>query len=110
MEKFLMARFDVYANPGSHATTTPYLLDVQSDLLDGLDTRVVIPLRSLKAFPKVKLSNRLTPTFTIHGEELLLETPKMGAIPQRVLREPVTSLAGERDQITAALDFLFQGY
>ena len=105
-----MARFDVYANPGSHATTTPYLLDVQSDLLDGLDTRMVIPLRSLKAFPKVKLSNRLTPIFTIHSVELLLETPKMGAIPQRVLREPVTSLAWERDQITAALDFLFQGY
>jgi toxin CcdB len=110
MEKLLMARFDVYANPGSHATTTPYLLDVQSDLLDGLDTRMVIPLRRLRAFPKVKLSNRLTPIFTIHSEELLLETPKMGAIPQRVLREPVTSLAGERDQITAACDFLFQGY
>ena len=105
-----MARFDVYANPGSHATTTPYLLDVQSDLLDGLETRMVIPLRSLKAFPKFKLSNRLTPIFTIHSVELLLETPKMGAIPQRVLREPVTSLAGERDQITAACDFLFQGY
>jgi hypothetical protein len=53
-----MARFDVYANPGSHATTTPYLLDVQSDLLDGLDTRMVIPLRRLDAFPKVKLSTR----------------------------------------------------
>jgi len=50
-----MARFDVYANPGIHATTTPYLLDVQSDLLDGLDTRMVIPLRSLKTFPNVKL-------------------------------------------------------
>ncbi|WP_396267386.1 CcdB family protein [Ideonella sp.] len=39
-----MARFDVYANPGSHAKTTPFLVDVQSDLLDGLDTRMVIPL------------------------------------------------------------------
>ena len=42
-----MARFDVYANPGAHATITPFLLDVQSDLLDGLDTRMVIPLRSM---------------------------------------------------------------
>jgi toxin CcdB len=110
MEKLLMARLDVYANPGSHATTTPYLLDVQSDLLDGLDTRMVIPLRSLKAFPKVKLSTRLTPVLTIHGEELLLETPKMGAVPQRVLKTPVTSLANEQAQISIALDFLFQGY
>ena len=105
-----MARFDVYANPGNHAAATPYLLDVQSNLLDALDSRMVIPLRSLKAFPKVKLSNRLTPIFTIKGEGFLLETPKMGAVPQRVLKAPVTSLADEQDQITAALDFLFQGF
>jgi toxin CcdB len=48
-----MARFDVYANPGRHMATTPYLLDVQSDLLDGLGSRTVIPLRSLKHFPRV---------------------------------------------------------
>jgi toxin CcdB len=71
---------------------------------------MVIPSRSLRAFPRVSLSNRLTPVFTIHNEELLLETPKMGAIPQRVLREPVSSLAFEQDQIMAALDFLSQGY
>ena len=106
-----MAHFDVYANPGRHAHTTPYLLDVQSDLLDGLDSRMVIPLRSLKHFPKVKLSNRLTPVLRIEGDDYLLETPKMGAVPQRVLKSPVTSLAEEqRSQIIAAVDFLFQGY
>lgn len=105
-----MARFDVYANPGSHASTTPYLLDVQSDLLDGLDTRMVVPLRSLNAFPKVKLSTRLTPVLTIRGEDLLMETPKMGAVPLRVLKNPVTSLSSAQAQISAALDFLFQGY
>lgn len=105
-----MARFDVYANPSRHAGTTPYLLDVQSELLQDLETRIVIPLRSLKHFPKVALSNRLTPVFTIEGEPCLLETPKMGAIPQRVLKSPVASLAPSQDQVTAALDFLFQGY
>ena len=60
-----MARFDVYENPGSHAATTPYLLDVQSDLLDGLDSRMVVPLRSLAHFPKVKLPTRLTPVLTV---------------------------------------------
>ena len=71
---------------------------------------MVIPLRSLKTVPTVKLSNRLTLIFKIKGEEFLLETPKMGAVPQRVLKTPVASLAKEQDQITAALDFLFQGY
>ena len=105
-----MARFDVYANPGNQSSTTPYLLDVQSDLLDGLDSRMVIPMRSLKHFPKVRLSTRLTPVLAIDGEDFLLETPKMGAVPRRVLKSPVTSLAQEQEQITAALDFLFQGY
>lgn len=105
-----MARFDVYANPGSQAASTPFLLDVQSDLLNDLDSRMVIPLRSLQHFPKVKLSTRLTPIFTIEGQEYLLETPKMAAVPQRVLKSPLTSLGPSQDQITAALDFLFQGY
>ena len=52
-----MARFDVYANPGPHANTTPYLLDVQSNLLDGLDSRMVIPLRRLADFAKVNIPN-----------------------------------------------------
>lgn len=105
-----MARFDVYANPGSHANTTPYLLDVQSDLLDGLDSRMVIPLRSLEHFPKVKLPTRLTPVLQVNGKDYLLETPKMGAVPQRILKTTLASLAGDQDQITGALDFLFQGY
>ena len=105
-----MARFDVYANPGSQARAAPYLLDVQGDLLNGLDRRMVIPLRSLEHFPKVKLSTQLTPIFTIEGEEYLLETPKMSAVPLRVLKSPVTSLAQAQDQITAAMNFLFQGY
>jgi CcdB protein len=43
VENFLMAGFNVYASPGAHASTTPYLFDLQSNLLDGLDSRKVIP-------------------------------------------------------------------
>ncbi len=105
-----MPRFDVYPNPGAHATTTPYLLDVQSGLLDGLDSRMVIPLRSLEHFAKVKLPDRLMPEFTILGKAYLLETPKMSAVPKRILGNAVCSLSEEQARIVAALDFLFQGY
>jgi toxin CcdB len=110
MEDLLMARFEVFPNPGSHANTTPYLLDVQSDLLDGLDSRMVIPLRSLDHFAQVKLPTRLTPVLKLQGRDYLLETPKMGAVPKRILKSPITNLAAEQAQITVALDFLFQGY
>jgi toxin CcdB len=110
MENFLMARFDVYPNPGTHANTTPYLLDVQSDLLNDLDSRMVIPMRSLNHFAQVKLPTQLTPVLQVNGQDYLLETPKMGAVPQRVLKNSVASLAKAQDQITCALDFLFHGY
>ena len=105
-----MARFDVYVNPGAHASTTPYLLDVQSNLLDGLDSRMVIPLRSLDHFAKVKIPTRLMPVLSIQGKDYLLETPKMGAVPLRVLKDCVASMNEDQARITAALDFLFHGY
>jgi len=105
-----MARFDVYRNAGTHAAETPYLLDIQSDLLQGLETRVVIPLRRRDCFPVSNLPGNLTPTFEIEGVECLLETPKLAAIPLRLLKIPVASLTDHQSEIVAALDFLFQGF
>lgn len=105
-----MARFDVYPNPGAQSTTTPYLLDVQTGLLSDLESRMVIPLRSLAHFPEVKLPERLTPVVTIQGKDFLLETPKMASVPRRILKQPIDSLADSHAEITAALDFLFHGY
>ena len=89
---------------------TPFLLDVQSDLLDSLDSRVVIPLRDLAAFPQVALSERLTPVLLVDGRALMLETPKMAAVPRRVLGAPLLSLAAEQARVTAAMDFVFRGF
>ena len=105
-----MARFDVFRNSGSHADDVPYLLDVQSELLSGLDTRVVIPLRRCDRFPVSQIPQRLTPVFNIDGIVCMLETPKLAAVPQRLLKQSVCSLTGEQTAITDALDFLFQGF
>ena len=105
-----MARFDVHENPGRHADSTPYLLDVQSDLLDGLESCIVIPLRRRDRFPAVALADRLSPTLSIAGAEFILETPKMGAVPRRALGAPLLSLAKEQERVTAAMDFLFRGF
>ena len=105
-----MARFDVYRNSGPFASTTPYLLDIQSQLLDGLDTRVVIPLRRLDKFPDVNLAKDLTPIFDIEGVTCILETPKLAAVPTRLLKSLVTSLSGQQSEISNALDRLFHGY
>ena len=54
-----MARFDVHAYPSGDG----YLLDVQADLLDHLNTRVVVPLLAKATAPKP--ASRLNPVFEI---------------------------------------------
>lgn len=39
-----------------------------------------------------------------------METPKLAAIPARLLRTPVANLSGSQLEIGAALDFLFHGF
>jgi toxin CcdB len=58
-----MARFDVCRNPDPRSREAmPYLLGVQSDLLDVLTTRVVVPLITAQAMGKP--ANYLNPCRT----------------------------------------------
>jgi toxin CcdB len=43
-----MAKYDVFPNPSGDG----YLLDVQTDLLSDLNTRVVVPLLQTSSAPK----------------------------------------------------------
>jgi toxin CcdB len=105
-----MARFDVYRNPTAGVRETPYLLDVQADLLEELDTRVVIPLRRRDLFASERLPPELMPVVEVEGVSCVVETPKLAALPRRALKERVGSLADRHAEIVGALDFLFQGY
>ena len=106
-----MARFDIYPNPGhTKKSDVPYLLEVQSDLLSALDSRVVVPMRRVDRFDKVALPESLAPVFEIGGLPCFMETAKLAAVPAKILQTPVASLSDHHAAITAALDFLFQGY
>ena len=99
-----MARFDVYANPGSAG----YVLDVQADLLSALNTRIVVPLMPAHAAPSP--AGRLNPRFQIGDEAHLMVTQFMAAIPRVVLGRPVTNLADQDAEIMAALDMVLVGF
>ncbi len=105
-----MAQYDVFKNPGIHALTTPYLINVQADLLESLDTCMVIPLRLHDSFAAVKLPTDLVPVFSIEGTTFLLETPQMAAVPRKILKNPVLNLQQEQARITSAIDRLFHGF
>jgi len=102
-----MAQFDVF-------TTTipdvPYVVDIQSDFLEPLATRVVIPLKAAASpLGRAPLS-RLTPALTINGQSYYLDTPRLSAVLASDLKLPVLSLAESRQTIFDALDFLTHGY
>lgn len=103
-----MAQFDVYRNPGADSRRFPYLLDVQSDLLSGVATRVVVPLARLADY--VKPTRRLHPVLNVDGKDTVMLTPDLAGVLRSELGPKVGSLADRRDEIVAALDFLFQGF
>jgi toxin CcdB len=102
-----MARFDVHRNLGDSARV-PYLLDVQSDFLAALRSRVVVPLVPLARFGKPM--TRLNPIFEIDGVPHAMATTDLAGVDIRMLGKIVASLAAERDRITQAIDFLLQGF
>ena len=104
-----MARFDVYANPDpADRATVPYMLDVQSDYLEGLDTRVVVPLFVDHRF-SARVRN-LNPSFEVSGKSVVMDTASIGAVPTVELRRPIASLVHQQLEIQDALDTLFAGF
>jgi toxin CcdB len=102
-------QFTVYRNKSPRTKSTfPFLVDVQSDLLDQLQTRVVIPLTRTAGLAKKPLSH-LTPALTFDGETYVLMTPQLAGVARTELGTPAGSLAGERHAIVAAMDFLLTG-
>lgn len=99
-----MARFDVFPNPDGAG----HLLDVQSDILGALNTRVVVPL--LPADDAPQPAKRLNPTFQIDGVACVMATQFLAAVPLGILRTPTHSLADQAVTITTALDMLMQGF
>ena len=99
-----MARFDLYLSPDQNG----YLLDVQSDLLSDLNTRIVVPLMPLDRAPKP--ATILNPVFDIHEVPHVMVTQFLSAVPIGLLRRPGGSLARRSEAITRARDFLYQGF
>ncbi|GAB7536992.1 CcdB family protein [Burkholderia sp. 22PA0099] len=107
-----MARFDLYNNPSSRSKAkSPYLLDVQSDHLGDLMSRVVIPLTHLAgSYTPAKVAQDLAPIIEIDGEKFILETPFLGAIRTSELGPSTGTLKSEQTRVLAALDRLFGAF
>ena len=104
-----MRQFDVYVNPSkSTRKAYPFIVDIQSDIISDITTRIVLPLGRKANFKNEELK-RLTPTIEYEGEELLLLVPQIASIPAKALKSPIGSHSHLRDEIVAALDFAVTG-
>lgn len=104
-----MALFDVCRNPNpASAPAVLYLLEVQSDLLESVNTRVVVPLALLSE--RGQPAKYLNPRFEIEGVQVVMVTEQIAGVPKRALGKEVLSLEVQRDQIMDAMDFLLRGY
>src|SRR5690242_16538846 len=105
-----MPQFNIYINKNPKSKSSiPYLLDVQSDLLSELATRVVIPLYQRKAL-NLKPIKQLMPEFDIGGKKFILMTPQLAGIFTKDLGEPAGDLQEHRAQVIAAIDLLITGF
>lgn len=102
-----MAKYDVYSL-GAESVSGGYVVDVQTDLLHHIDTRMVVPLVAKKTY-RVSAS-RLNPVFAINETDYVLLTQSMSSVPTKILNQPVANLSAHFDEITNALDMLFQGF
>lgn len=101
-----MARFDLYRVDGWRI---PLMVDVQAEHLEQLATRTVIPLRPVERSFGMRIP-RLQPLLQLPAGGHVLETQDLGTLPRSAIGRPVGNIAEHRDNITAAIDFLFQGF
>ena len=105
-----MAQFAVYRNKNPRSKAVfPFLVDVQSDLLEPLNTRVVVPMTQASALTKKPVSH-LTPEISFRGERYLLMTPQLAGVPRADLGAQAGEVGEARQVILSALDFLLTGF
>lgn len=101
-------QFTVYHNTHP-ASAYPYLLDVQSDLLDVLSTRLVIPLYPLDKI-RTKSPPRLCPEIEVNGARYLAMTHEMASVRRTQIGDVAGNASEQRNQIKAAIDFLIDSF
>jgi toxin CcdB len=102
-------QFTAYQNANPRTKKLyPYLVDVQSELLEGLHTTVVIPLCPGSEIAD-KAITKLCPIVQVKGQNYVVLTQQIAGINRNQLGKRVTDLSEYRTLFIAAIDFLITG-
>lgn len=103
-----MAQYDVFPNPSTSAAHgIPFVVVVQSELLDALATRLTLPLAVPDATARVPTV--LCPVILVNGQRLHALAHYAAPLPARLLRRPVDNVAAQAGALVAALDAVLSG-
>lgn len=102
-----MSQFDLYENPSPESRQwAPYIVDLQHEMLNGLATRIMVPLVVAKPAGEPAMQY-LNPVVSVDGQNYFLSTAEMASVPARELSEPSGNLLSYRDELMAAVDLVF---
>ncbi len=105
-----MSQFSIHENLNPVSKRLyPYLINVQSSLLDALDTRLVIPL-SLKSNFDGKPIKNLNPILTMNNDDFMILTQQMAAIHLKNLGQKISDGSEKQKEILSAIDLLITGF
>jgi toxin CcdB len=103
-----MAQYDVFPNPSQSAPGgIPYVVVIQSDLLDALATQMTIPLAELDTAIKVPVA--LCPVIMVKGKRLHALAHYAAPLPAKVLRRAVDNVAAQASALVSAMDTVLSG-
>ena len=103
-----MAQYDVFTNPSSRsADGIPYVVVIQSDLLDALATRLTMPLAVLDVATRVPTS--LCPVIVVKGQRLHALAHYAAPLPAKLLKRPVDNVAAQASALVSAMDAVLSG-
>ncbi len=103
-----MSQFFAYANADADSRKSiPFWLNVQSDLIETADSRVVIPMVTPERAGNI--IKRLMPELTLAGKRMVLDTAQITNVPLEALGKQVADLSHERRAIIDAIDMLTHG-
>ena len=103
-------QFDVFENPSPRMREVyPYVVDVQSDLLSALATRMVVPL-AVTALASQNLPRQLCPLISVNDKPLMLVPFEAAPLDKRLLKAEITSIRDRSHEIIAAMDAVRSGH
>ena len=104
-----MAQFDVYVNPiERQREAVPFVVDMQSALLEQLPTRWVMPL-AVQGVGAGGVPQRLCPSFEVGGRRVHAWPHQSAPLIARTLGRPVGTLRHEAAALIDALGAVTSG-